>query len=197
MFEPFFSYIEHKTGGFPALTAADREQITRYFQVKTVRKRQYLLQEGEQATHHYFVIRGCLRLFRVDEKGQDHIIQFAIENWWISDRESLISGKPSKYMIEALEDTEVLKITSADLDTVSNTVAALKQAMQKVQQNNVVATQNRIHAAISFTAEQKYLHFLDTYPDIFQRVPQQMIASYLGITRETLSRIRRQAVRGK
>lgn len=197
MFEPFFSYIEHKTGGFPALTAADREQITRYFQVKTVRKRQYLLQDGEQATHHYFVIRGCLRLFRVDEKGQDHIIQFAIENWWISDRESLISGKPSKYMIEALEDTEVLKITSADLDTVSNTVAALKQAMQKVQQNNVVATQNRIHAAISFTAEQKYLHFLDTYPDIFQRVPQQMIASYLGITRETLSRIRRQAVRGK
>lgn len=191
MFEIFHAYVLQKTNRTEPLSAQELEKIQLAFIPKKFRKKQYILQEGDHSKYHCFVCKGCLRMFRVDEKGQEHIFQFAIENWWTSDRESIISGKPSKYNIEALEDTDVLMITQAAMDELTEAVPAVKQMLHNLQQNNVIATQNRIHAAISYTAEEKYLNFVKTYPDIFQRVPQQMIASYLGITRETLSRIRK------
>lgn len=197
MFEALRSYILEKINHRIPLSDAEFDLIKQAFVPKKLRKKQYLLQEGEVSRHHSFVCKGCLRMFRVDAKGQEHIFQFAIENWWIGDRESMISGQPSKYNIEALEDSELLMVTQPDIDALQARIPALNAMLQNLQQNNVIATQNRIHAAISYSAEEKYLDFLKTYPDIFQRVPQQMIASYLGITRETLSRIRKQSVQSK
>lgn len=197
MLDILHTYILGKINRKTPLSETTLEKLSAAFAPKKLRKKQYLLQEGEHSRVHSFVCKGCLRMFRVDEKGQEHIIQFAIENWWIGDRESLISGQPSKYNIEALEDCELLMISPADLDILTEAVPEMKQTIQVVQQNNVIATQNRIHVAISYTAEEKYHNFLKTHPDIFQRVPQQMIASYLGITRETLSRIRKQDSVGK
>lgn len=194
--EALFQYILQKGKNQFTLSEAERAEIAVAFLPKKLRKKQYLLQEGEFSKVHAFVVKGCLRMFRVDAKGVEHIFQFAIENWWIGDRESLISGQPSKYNIEALEDAELLLATQPALDELQK-IPAVNAMIQNLQQNNVIATQNRIHAAISYTAEEKYIDFLKTYPDIFQRVPQQMIASYLGITRETLSRIRKQSVQSK
>ena len=192
MFEVFRTYILNKINHSIPLSDRDFVLIQQKFQPKKIRKKQYLLQEGELSLHRCFVCKGCFRMFRVDDKGQEHIFQFAIENWWTGDRESLISGKGSKYNIEALEDSEILIITEEAMNELKEAVPAIKLMVQYISQNNVIATQNRIHAAISYSAEEKYLDFMKTYPDIFKRVPQQMIASYLGITRETLSRIRKQ-----
>ena len=96
-----------------------------------------------------------------------------------------------------MEDSELLLITKEDFDLITKKIPALQMLVQTIQENNVIASQNRIHAAISFSAEEKYLDFLTTYPDLFKRLPQQMVASYLGITRETLSRVRRQSVQSK
>lgn len=194
-FDLFHSYISDKTKEQFPFSEEDFDRIKAAFTVKKLRKKQYLLQEGEICKHHSFVCQGCLRMYRVDAKGQEHIFQFAIENWWTGDRESIQSGQASKYNIEALEDSEVLLITRPQLDELQSALPVINAMILNIQQNNVVATQNRIHAAISYTAEEKYLDFIKTYPDVFQRVPQQMIASYLGITRETLSRIRKQTAK--
>lgn len=194
MFDILHNYILTKTNNKHPLSEKELAWIQSVFVPKKLRKKHYLLQEGEINKFHCFVCKGCLRMYRVDEKGQEHIFQFAIENWWTGDRESMISGNPSKYNIEALEDSELMMITRADMDEITEKIPAIKLMVQNIQQNNVIATQNRIHAAISYTAEEKYLNFVKTYPDIIQRVPQQMIASYLGITRETLSRIRKQSI---
>lgn len=197
MFDQLRTYILTKGNHAFQLSDAEFGAIQQAFVPKKLRKKQYLLQEGDMSRHHAFVVSGCLRMFRVDGKGQEHIFQFAIENWWTGDRESIISGQPSKYNIEALEDSELLLVTPEGMDRLQATIPAVNAMVQSLQQNNVIATQNRIHAAISFTAEEKYQDFIKTYPHIFQRVPQQMIASYLGITRETLSRIRKQSVQSK
>ena len=194
MFDIFHQYILQKTAGKASLSSKEREMIQLAFIQKKLRKKQYFLQEGDVLKHHGFVCKGCLRMYRRDAKGQEFISQFAIENWWIGDRESITSGKASKYNIDALEESDILLITKDELEALSKKIPAIQTLVQIVQENNVIATQNRIHAAISFSAEEKYLDFLQTYPDLFQRLPQQMIASYLGITRETLSRIRKQAV---
>ena len=194
--EALYQYILQKGKQQFTLSEDERAQIKAAFSPKKLRKKQYLLQEGEVCKFHAFVLKGCLRMFRVDSKGIEHIFQFAIENWWTGDRESIASGQPSKYNIEALEDSELLLAAPADMEILQK-IPAMNAMVQNLQQNNVVATQNRIHAAISYSAEEKYVDFLKSYPDIFQRVPQQMIASYLGITRETLSRIRKQSVQSK
>ncbi len=197
MFEVLHSYILQKSKSTQPLTGEELELVRAAFVPKKLRKKQYLLQEGEVSKYHSFVCKGCLRMFRVDAKGQEHILQFAIENWWTGDRESIISGQPSKYNVEALEDSELMQITKEGAAELEAKVPAVQAMLQILSENNVIATQNRIHAALSYSAEEKYLDFIKTYPDIFQRVPQQMIASYLGITRETLSRIRKQAVQSK
>ena len=188
MFDVFHKYIMSKG----CISEAEYELIEAAFTPKKLRKKQYFLQEGDVSRHFAFVSKGCMRLYTVDDKGNEHIIQFALENWWISDRESLLSGNPSKYNIDALEDCELLVAAPKTMRDLVDRVPNFARMMEMMQQNSFVASQKRIQAAISFTAEEKYNQFIQTYPDIVQRVPQHMIASYLGITRETLSRIRKQ-----
>ena len=188
MFDVLHQYLLSK-GGIPD---TEFELIKTAFTLKKLRRKQYFLQEGDVSRHFTFVSKGCLRLYSVDAKGDEHIIQFALDNWWLADRESLISGKPSKYNIDALEDSELLITTGEKMREIIDKAPNFAKIMDMTQQHNFIANQNRIQAAISLTAEERYHKFIHTYPDIVQRVPQHMIASYLGITRETLSRIRKQ-----
>jgi CRP-like cAMP-binding protein len=165
------------------------------FALKKFRKRQYFLQEGEVCKYTCFILRGAMRQYRVDEKGEEHIINLFLEKWWASDRESLMNQTPSLYFIDAWEDTEVLMGTKTELNHLVDQIPALGEWVRKLDANAAIASQRRISAAISLTAEERFYDLEKTHPEFLQRFPQHIIASYLGINRETLSRIRARGIK--
>ncbi|GGA97774.1 cyclic nucleotide-binding protein [Puia dinghuensis] len=177
------------------LTGDQIDMIQSSFVAKRYRKRQYLLQEGEICKYSSFIIRGAMRQYRVDERGEEHIINLFIERWWASDRESFLNQTPSGYFIDAWEDTEALVVAQTDLSNLIIHIPALTQWIMKLSANFTVAAQRRISAAISLSAEERFYDLEKTYPEFLQRFPQHIIASYLGINRETLSRIRSRIVK--
>jgi CRP-like cAMP-binding protein len=187
MFEVFVKYLKDKQ---PDLTDEDFEKIRAVSVLKKFRKRQYLLQEGDVNRHACFVIKGCLRNYYLSEDGTEHILKFAVENWWISDLESYNNNLPSKNSIDAIEDSELLLIEKKDFERLTEDIPRFRQFHDKLKSKSVDTLQNRIISNISDSAEEKYNRFIKTYPHIFNRVPLHMIASYLGVSRETLSRIR-------
>ncbi|MBO2010783.1 Crp/Fnr family transcriptional regulator [Hymenobacter negativus] len=187
MFAVFAQYLQQHA----PFTPNEIAQIEAVSVVRSVRKRQYLLQAGDIWSYNAFVVNGCLRTYSVDAKGAEHILNFAMENWWIGDRESLTTGHPSRYNIEAIEDSTVILINKEDFDHLRQQIPALHELVNNILHRSFLASQNRIHSAISYSAEEKYREFLLKYPAIALRIPQHMVASYLGMTTETLSRIRR------
>ncbi len=157
---------------------------------KRVRKGTYLVQEGDVSKYLAFVTNGCLRAYAIDKKGEEHIVQFALEGWWITDLYSFLTGKPGEYFVDALEDSEVLMIDAVSYEKLCTTVPKFERYFRILLQNHYIATQRRVLASIGLSAEEQYLQMLDDYPNIVQRVAQRHIASYLGITPEALSRIR-------
>jgi CRP-like cAMP-binding protein len=172
------------------LTSSEVELIENAFVYKKIRKRQYLLQEGEVCKYAAFIIKGAMRQYSIDDKGIAHIVRLSIENWWAVDRESYVMLTPSPYNIDAWEDTEVLLCTRADFLNRLNSIPAIREMTSKLDERHAFASQKRLNAAISMTAEQRYSYLVNTYPKFLQRFPQHVIASYLGVTKETLSRIR-------
>ncbi len=160
--------------------------------VKKIRKKQFLLEEGEVCQFECFVNSGCLRQFYLDDSGQEHIIQFAVTDWWISDQYSFLTGLPSPYFIDALENSEVILINKTSLEDLYQKVPKFERFFRIAFQSSYVALQKRILANISQTAEERYHNFVSTYPEIEQRVPQHQVASYLGIKPESLSRLKKQ-----
>ena len=146
---------------------------------------------GEQARYAVFVAKGCLRSYTIDGKGKEHIVQFAPENWWLADAVSLLSKTPSQYFMDAVEDSDVLLIDAPSHQQVIDTVPGYATAFRSGLQRHAAAKDQRIVHSLSASAEERYLAFLQMYPSIVQRVPQWMLASYLGISPETLSRIRK------
>ena len=177
------------------LTDSDIELIKDTFVPKKIRKRQYLLQEGEVCKYAAFIVKGAMRQYSVDDKCAEHIVRLLIENWWASDRESYVMLTPSVYNIDAWEDTDVLLVTKADFLNRISSIPAISEMARKLDENYAIASQKRLHATISLPAEQRYSDLANTYPEFLQRFPQHIIASYLGITKETLSRVRRQVVK--
>jgi CRP-like cAMP-binding protein len=191
MYESLIQYIiSYST---TPLTKADEELIVSVFTPRRIRKKQYFLQEGEVCMYTAFIVKGAMRQFSVDDKGAEHIVQLAIENWWAVDRESFTMLTPSIYTIEAWEDTEVLVSTMAELTNLIKQVPAVAEMVRQLDVKNSISTQKRLNASISFSAEKRYNEFMKTHPHFLQRFPLHMIASYLGITKETLSRIRKHA----
>lgn len=188
MFEAFEIYLKEKAD----LTADELDAVRAVSVEKKIRKRQYLLQEGDVCHYNCFIIKGCLRLYRVGEDGAEHILRFAVENWWISDRESYNTGNPSKSNIDALENCEVILIDKPDFVKLMMTIPKFRDFIERLMARSFDASQNRIMSNISYTAEEKYQNFITSFPDIFYRVPLHMTASYLGLSRETLSRVRTQ-----
>jgi len=193
MHELLLRNIKQKIG----LSSQEEEKLKTFFIPKKLRKKQYLLQEGEVCQYSAFVEKGMLRSYSIDKKGNEHILQFAMENWWISDLYSFFSVEPSAYMIDALEDSELLLIKKDRYDEMLQTIPAMERYFRLLLQNNLIATQRRLNDKLSLSAEDLYLTLIQSCDSIPQRVPQHMIASFLGITRETLSRIRKQLAEGK
>jgi CRP-like cAMP-binding protein len=193
MYEVFFEKFSEKV----PLTREDEEHIKAYLMPKKIRKKQYLLQEGDVCKAIAFVEKGALRSYTLHESGSEHIFQFALEGWLISDLFSFLTGEPATYNIDALEDSELVLISKT----------AHQELLQKVQKYETyirlqvtgayIALQRRITSVNSLTLEERYRNLTQLCPDIIQRVPQHMIASYMGLTPETLSRVRRKMLGGK
>jgi len=193
MFEYLIKYFNSYAS--KSLVGDEIDLIQSFFVAKKFRKRQYFLQEGQICKYISFIIRGAMRQYAVDEKGEEHIINLFIENWWASDRESLLYQTPSKYFIDAWEDTEVLLVKKTDLTYLVDNIPALTEWVRKLDASFTIAIQRRLSAAISLPAEKRYYDLEKTNPEFLQRFPQHIIASYLGINRETLSRIRGRGVK--
>lgn len=192
MFELLFQKFDEKV----QLTPEEKELCKAFFQPKKLRKRQYLLQEGDPCRYIAFVEKGMLRSYSIDEKGSEHIIQFAFEGWWIADQYSFLTGEPSIYNIDALEDCELLLLSRSGEEELMEKVPKVERYFRLLLQGNVIATQRRLVSSLSQPAEKRYHELVESCPTIPQRVPQHMMASFLGITPETLSRIRKKAASG-
>lgn len=187
---PMYNALREHVKKHISLTNEEFAHSTSFFVPKKLKKNTYLLQAGEVCTHLTFVAKGFLRSYTIDPKGEEHIVQFAFEGWWISDLYSYLTSQPSTYYIDALEDSELLLIEAGSYDKLCSTIPKYERYFRILLQNNYIASHRRILAAISLTAEEQYRQLLETYPRIEQRVAQRHIASYLGITPEALSRIR-------
>jgi len=189
MHEALFDYIQQY--GHQRLDDSERAVVEKAFIPKRLRKKQYFLEEGKVCEYTGFILKGATRQFSVDESGAEHILQLAIENWWVVDRNSFMNRVPSKYFIEAWEDTQLLLLPRDQLDVILE-IPTVRSMFWQMSQNNHIASQQRLDDTITLNAVKRYENFQNLYPEINQRFPQHQIASYLGITRETLSRIRRQ-----
>ena len=185
-----YDLLQKKISEIINISVEEFEFCKTLFQPKKLRKRQYLLQEGDVCKYTIFVESGLLRTFTIDEKGTEYILQFAFEGWWMGDIYSFLTDEPSIYNIEALENCELLLLTRPSWEILLNKIPVFERYFRILIQNNLIATQRRLMGSMSKTAEEKYTDLLDKYPGCLQRLPQHMIASFLGITPETLSRIR-------
>jgi CRP-like cAMP-binding protein len=193
MYESLIKYF-NRYATIP-LTEDQIASIESAFVPKKFRRKQYLLQEGEVCKYNTFIVQGAMRQYTVDDKGEEHIIRLFIENWWAADRESLMRQTPSTYFIDAWEETETLLVTKNALIDLIDNIPALLEWARTLEVNYAIASQRRLSAAVSLSAEERYHDLERTYPEFLQRFPQHIIASYLGINRETLSRIRSRALK--
>ena len=179
---------------FKKLLPLDEEEksaVEEYFKERKVRRRQFILQEGDTSRYNTFVVEGCFKMYFVDEKGKEHNLQFAIENWWIGDIGSFHSEEPSNLYIEALENSVILQIKKEDQLKLFVDYPKFNRIFRVFTENALVSSQRRILQNISSTAEERYHDFLNRYPYFFNRISNVQIASYLGVTPEFLSLIRK------
>ena len=193
MHKNLIAYINKHTHS--PLTDEEEVLVAEIFKPKKLRKRQYFLQEGEVCKYVGFIVNGALRQYSVDDKGTEHIVHLYIENYWAGDRESSIMLTPSRYNIDAWEETELLIITRAEMMDLMQKIPSLNEMIRIMDERNAITNQRRLNSTISNTAEKRYEEFADNHPQFIQRFPQHLIASYLGITKETLSRIRKQVMK--
>lgn len=193
MHQKLIAYINNHT--VSPLTNEEEKMIVAAFEPKKLRKKQYFLQEGQVCKDAGFIIEGAMRQYIVDEKGVEHIVHLYIEEYWATDRESSIMLTPSRYNIDAWEDTRLLIISRADMLDLMGKIPALVEMIRVMDERYAIANNRRLSSTISNTAEKRYEEFAEHHPQFNLRFPQHLIASYLGITKETLSRIRKQAMK--
>jgi CRP-like cAMP-binding protein len=188
MFSVFADYLSKRI----PITDQQLKEVEPLFKTKKVEKGKIILQLGEVCQYTYFITNGCLRSYVIDDKGKEHILQFAIENWWISEQISFINHEPSMYFIDAVEDTEFVQTDEQGWNEFHKIVPSALEMNRKLQLNSLRSFQKRLVSHLSASGEQRYLSFIKTYPPLALRLPQKMIASYLGVTPESLSRIRKE-----
>lgn len=188
MVSQFKKYIQHKTN----ITDEQFDLITVNIVSKKVKKDTQLLREGDVCSQVFFVAKGLLRAYTIDNFGKEHIIQFGPEDSWVSDRNSFYFDQPAMFYIDAIEDSEIVFITKEFYDTAEKIIPGFNTFSVMILHNFIRFMQKRISLLLGATAEQRYLDFIELYPNLTLRVPQWMIASYLGITPESLSRVRKE-----
>ena len=181
--------IDHFKDYLP-LNEIEIEDLSSRCRPKKVKRRQFLLTQGEICRNYNFVVQGCLKMYKMDEATKEHNILFACENEWITDIGSFHTDKASELYIEAVEPSSVLQINKADLIHLYKTHPKFDRNFRVIIENKFIELQNRLLQTISSSAEERYLLFLEQYPHLQNRLPNTQIASYLGITPEFLSRIR-------
>ena len=174
---------------FP-LSEEEKYQIKSKFKERQIKRRQYILQQGDVCKHYTFVSEGCFKLYKIDKSGKEHNLQFTIENEWISDLGSLYTETPSEVYIEAIEKSTIFQIERKDLVYLYTNYPNIDRRFRVVIENLFIALQQRMFKNISSTAEERYSYFFETHPNLFNRISNVQIASYLGVTPEFLSTIR-------
>lgn len=187
MFEFFFETITKTI----ELSESDKRVLRNNYLVKKLKKRQFFLQEGDVCKYAGFGTKGCLKTYTIDKNGDEHVFQIAIEGWWVSDMYSHLTGEPATFTIEALEECELLILDLEARETIFKQIPNYERFHRILLERNYLATQRRVNSMLSSSAEERYLAFINKYPQIVQRVPQLVIASYLSIAPESLSRIRK------
>jgi CRP-like cAMP-binding protein len=168
------------------------------FNLKVVKKKEFLLKEGSVCKFEGLVTKGCFRVYFLDDNGFEQILYFAIEDWWVTDIDSFTNKIPARLNIEALEDSEVLMISWADKEKLYERFPKVERLFRIMNQRSLVALHRRIFSSQSKTADKRYLEFIEKYPHLEQRLTQQQVAAYLGISHEFLSKIRKKlATKGK
>ena len=187
MIDQFKSYLKEKI----EITDEQFDSISYVLKVKKFDKNEIVQYTGDLNKHGFFVCKGLLRAYSIDSKGKEHILQFAPENWLVSDRNNM-NNEPSIFFIDAIETTEVIVMPNNFMEQAAIQVPCLQPMHAKLLNNSIRFMQKRINMLLSATAEERYLDFIKLYPNLTLRVPQWMIASYLGITPESLSRVRKE-----
>lgn len=182
--------MEHLKESIP-LTEQEESLVAASFQQTKLQKKEFLLSAGQVSQHMRFIVQGCLRAFYMDESAKEHVVQFGIEGWWVNDLYSYLTQTPAKQFVQALEPSTVLQIHRDALNRLYDQVPALERFYRQKFERAYVSLQDRTLNAMSKTAEERYLEFRYRYRGIEQRVPQYMVASYLGITPEFLSALRK------
>lgn len=187
MYQALHSYIASKVN----ITDEEFELIKKYFTPLSIQKKEFILKKGEVCTHSSFIVKGALRTYFINDKEEKITIRFGIENWWAGDRDSFVNKTPSNYYVEAIEASDLLLIKEEDQSELYRNLPVFRKLIDKIKEANAHANQKRLANILTSTAEEKYKIFSIKYPEMIQRFPQHMVASYLGIKPETLSRLRR------
>lgn len=174
-----------------SLRAEDQESVLSYFQSVTHLKKKIILHAGDICRFEAFIIRGCIKTYFIDADGAEVILTFGTESWWVSDIASFHDQVPSTMFIETIEESELLVLSHKSKEDLLTAFPALEKMFRLMVQRHLSSYQERLFGTIALTAEERYDIFLDKYPDLPQRIPQHLIASYLGISPEFLSRLRR------
>lgn len=185
-----FQEVDQHISRCAPISSTELERFHSKLKQKIFKKKTLLLQQGEVCKFEAYIIKGCVKKYYIDQHGDEVILQFAVEDWWISDMGSFSEQKPSNLFIETMEDTEVLLIDYESKQQLFEQIPKLERVFRIMLQRTYSVLESRFYATVAHSAEERYVEFLKKYPTIPQRVPQQQIASYLGITPESLSRIK-------
>ena len=188
--QPLLDYINRVVD----LTEEEEKKLASLIKNRKLLKGQYFLQQGDICKYSGFVISGCLKTFYVDDEGQEHVIMFSVEDWWTSDMGSFITQKPADFNVQCLENTELIQFSHENQEQMMREIPKLERFFRIIVERAFVASQKRIVRNMSMSAKDRYLFFRKEYPKIEQRIPQYLIASYLGITKEFLSKIKSQLI---
>ncbi|MBS1662477.1 MAG: Crp/Fnr family transcriptional regulator [Bacteroidetes bacterium] len=175
---------------FVPLSEEEENLLTTSLRHKKVRKKEFLLKEGQLCSANHFVLKGCFRMYFIQENGVEQIIQFAIENWWITDYQSLDWQQPSHFYIQAIEPSEIALFDQSIIPDLCDRIPKLDRYFRLIVQRAFAASQQNLLYIYTFSGEERYHHFNRAFPEFIQRVPQYMIASYLGFTPEFVSKIK-------
>ncbi|WP_229244222.1 Crp/Fnr family transcriptional regulator [Emticicia sp. CRIBPO] len=171
------------------LSDQEFDYLLSHFTTKKLRKHQFLVQEGDFVMNDYFVVKGLLKAYHTDQEGKDHILQFAMEDWWITDYQAYFSQSPASLTIDCVEEVELLCLSLQNRDKICAELHKIENFFRRKSNSGYIALQRRILSLLNSNAKERYEQLLQQYPGLFQRVPKTLIASYLGVSRETLSRL--------